>query len=141
VYAALSDQSCYQRFLGIRRPLSDGELDRLLTVDHWHHEALIAFSSAPRRPLGTARYVRGERFDTAELAIEVIDTWQRHGIGSQLVGALRTRALATGIRRFTASMAPGNAGAVALARRLGPRTVVDASHGAIEIAIDLGGAG
>jgi L-amino acid N-acyltransferase YncA len=62
---------------------------------------------------------------------------QRHGVGSGLLRALRERAIAAGIRRFTATMLPDNRGADALARALGRREVLGIGHGAVEIVIDL----
>ena len=76
----------------------------------------------PRSPIGLAEYMRLDAFDEAELAIVVVDAWQRRGIGSALATALRDRALAAGVRRFNATMFAGNAGAVALAAARGPAT-------------------
>jgi RimJ/RimL family protein N-acetyltransferase len=134
VFDHLGEQSRYQRFLSINSELGARELDRLIDVDHWHHEALIACSPIPRAPIGVARYVRGEEFDLAELAIAVVDDWQRRGVGAQLALALRDRALRAGIRRFTATMLSSNRGALALARRLGPCAVIRADTDVIELA-------
>jgi acetyltransferase len=137
VHEHLSDQSLHQRFLGPRRPPSGGELQQLLRVDHWHHEALIAFGTGPRAPLGTARYARTDRFDTAEIAVEVIDARQRLGIGRALVSALTTRALAAGVRRFVVITLAENRAAQRLARQLGRPAAVSASGGTVEMLIEL----
>lgn len=115
----LGDRSRYQRFLRTDSWIPTSELRRLAGVDHWHHEALIAFSPRPRTPIGLVEYVRLEPFDLAELAVTVADGWQRQGVGRELVRALRTRAMAAGIRRFRATIMRGNRGALALARELG----------------------
>jgi GNAT superfamily N-acetyltransferase len=115
----LGERSRYQRYLASWIDIERRELDRLLTVDHWHHEVLIACHVAPRIPVGVAEYVRGATFDTAELAVSIADDWQRHGIGTQLVDALRERALAVGIRTFTASALHENRGARMLLGGLG----------------------
>src|ERR1700727_770184 len=78
-FAHLSARSRYQRFFTAKPELAPRELAHLVNVDHWHHEALIAFSPAPRAPIGIARYVRLEAFDTAEVAIEGVDRWQQQG--------------------------------------------------------------
>src|ERR1700756_3331659 len=83
-FARLSDRSRYQRYFTSKPTLAPRELQRLVDVDHWHHEALIAFSPPPRAPIGIARYVRLEEFDEAEVAIEVVDGGQAPGGGARL---------------------------------------------------------
>jgi acetyltransferase len=140
----LSEQSRYQRYFTVKPELPSRDLARLVNVDHWHHEALIAFSPAPRAPIGIARYVRLEEFDVAEVAIEVVDGWQRHGVGSALMAALTQRAVRAGIRRFHMSMLRDNAGARALAKKLGPTTppaaVFAAAGNVVELSYSLSGA-
>jgi RimJ/RimL family protein N-acetyltransferase len=126
----MSEQSRYQRYFTVKPELPSRDLARLVNVDHWHHEALIAFSPAPRAPIGIARYVRLEEFDVAEVAIEVVDSWQRRGVGSALMAALTQRAVRAGIRRFHLSMLRDNAGARALARKLAPQTQTHAQTAA-----------
>jgi acetyltransferase len=142
----LSEQSRYQRYFTVKPELPSRDLARLVDVDHWHHEALIAFSPAPRAPIGIARYVRLEEFDVAEVAIEVVDGWQRHGVGSALMAALTQRAVRAGIRRFHLSILRDNAGARALARKLAPQTpappatVLAAAGNVVELTYSLSGA-
>jgi hypothetical protein len=52
-FGRLGDRSRYQRLLGTKTRLSARELDHLTGVDHWHHEALIAWSPTPRSPGGS----------------------------------------------------------------------------------------
>jgi RimJ/RimL family protein N-acetyltransferase len=133
IFRRLGDDSRYQRFLGLKRELAGAELERLTNVDHWHHEALIAFSPVPRAPIAVARYVRLEEFDLAELAFTVTDDWQRRGVGLELGLALRARAREAGVRRFTATMLRSNRGALALARRLGECRVVSSAGEVLEL--------
>jgi GNAT superfamily N-acetyltransferase len=135
----LSEESRYQRFLAPKRKLTSGDLDYMLDVDHWHHEALIAWSPLPRSPIADACYVRRDQFDLAEVAITVVDQWQRAGVGRALLSALRDRAAAAGIRRFTASMFLDNRGALALMRELGPLRVVARGGAVVEMVADLSG--
>ena len=134
-YKRLGDGSRYQRFLAART--QNGELARLTGVDHWHHEALMAFSPLPRAPIGVAEYVRLEEFDAAEVAVAIVDRWQRQGVGHALIAALRARALGAGIRRFVASTLRGNKDALALARACGRCTVVASEHGVLQLVIEL----
>jgi RimJ/RimL family protein N-acetyltransferase len=134
--AHLGDQSRYQRFL-VAHPAVATEVARLTAIDHWHHEVLVAFSTAPRVPIGIGEYVRLDDFDVAELAISVNDGWQHQGVGATLVRELRERALVAGIRHFRATMLRGNRGALALAKALGPCTKLGAAGSLIELLIDL----
>ena len=133
VFRHLGESSRYQRFMSIKPELHPSELERLTAVDHWHVDAVVAWSPVPRAPIGVARYVRRDEFDVAEIAVEVVDGWQRRRVGEALVLALRERALRAGVRRFTASLLRSNRGALALARRLGPCTITGGHHEVMEI--------
>jgi acetyltransferase len=133
----LGAQSRHKRYFTLTTHLWPRELDRLTGVDHWHREALIAFVPLPRAPLGVAEYIRLEAFDVAEVAVAVVDRYQRHGVGRALMGALRARALATGIRHFEATLLRDNRAALALARGLGKCTTVTADGSVLQLLVDL----
>jgi protein lysine acetyltransferase len=139
-FQRLGERSRYQRFLYTKLELSPTELAYMSEVDHWHHEALIAFSPLPRAPIGVARYVRSASFDTAEVAVTIVDDWQRAGVGRTLLFALRARAIAAGIRRFTGTVLADNRGARALAREAGGYRVVRSAGPVLEVEMILGGA-
>lgn len=133
IFEQLSPDSRQQRFLHPKAALSARELDELTQLDHWHHEAFIAWSTRPRTPIGVGRYVRGEDFDVAELAITVADRWQRRGVGTQLLLELRDRARRAGIRRFSIIAMWGNRGALRLAHQLGSCHLLCASDGVVRL--------
>jgi GNAT superfamily N-acetyltransferase len=137
-FGRMGARSRYQRFFAIAPKLSPHDLELLLGVDHWHHEALIAFSAPPRMPIGTARYIRLQDFEVAEVAVEVVDGWQRRGVATALLEALRERALRAGIRRFTATMLRDNRGAHALTRHLGNPKVTSSAGSIVEIEVRVG---
>ncbi|HYB23173.1 MAG TPA: GNAT family N-acetyltransferase, partial [Solirubrobacteraceae bacterium] len=99
---------------------------------------VIAFSARPRTPIGLARYVRLADFDTAEAAVEVVDAWQRRGVGWALLWELREQALRAGIRRLVATMLRDNRGALALAHRLGVTSTLSVQRTEMEVLIELG---
>jgi GNAT superfamily N-acetyltransferase len=136
-FGRLSERSRYQRFFTVRPDLSARDLARLTGVDHWHHEALIAHSAPPRAPIGIARYVRLEDFEAAEVAIEVVDEWQRRGVGTALLAALTQRARAAGIRRFHISMLRDNAAARALVRHVGVPDSGRSAGNVVELCVDI----
>lgn len=140
-FGHLSEHSRFQRFFMIKKELTPRDLSWLVNVDHWHHEALIAYSPPPRAPIGIARYVRLDEFDVAEVAVEVVDGWQRRGVGTALMSALYERAIRAGIRRVTMTMLRDNKGARALARKLvppsQPATVLAAAGSMLELSYPL----
>lgn len=133
----LGERSLQQRYLRAVRQVPESELDRLTRLDHWHHEAVIAWSPVPRTPIGVAEYVRLVEFDQAEIAVAVVDGWQGRGIGRALMSALQARALAAGIRHFVATMQSGNRAALAVARELGPCFRIGRYLDTVELRIDL----
>lgn len=134
----LGERSRYQRYLTGMPDLTGRELARLLAVDHWHHEVLIALHSPPRIPVGVAEYVRGEDFEAAELAVAVADDWQRHGVGAALAGEIAGRARSAGIRRLTATLLRDNVAALALLRGLGDVERVRIDGPVAEFSVVLG---
>lgn len=114
----LSDQSRYRRFHSAS-PLSEKMLHHLTNIDHHDHEAFIALAPGSEI-VGVARCIRDpEAAETAELAILVVDGWQRRGLGTLLVGELAARAAELGISQFTADILAENAPTLALAHSLG----------------------
>jgi len=103
VHAGLSAQSRYTRYHGPKPRLSPRDLALLAGTDGHDHVALVALEDGIA--VGVARYVRdsGEPA-SAELAAEIVDRRQRHGLGSHLVRRLARRAAASGIERFTATV-------------------------------------
>jgi GNAT superfamily N-acetyltransferase len=71
-------------------------------------------------PIGIARFVRDhDDSAAADVAVAVVDSWQRRGIGARLSTALAGWARGVGVRRFTIDMLRDNHGAVRLMRRTG----------------------
>lgn len=104
--ACLSDTSRYRRFLSPDGRLSESELRYFTEVDH-DHEALVAIDSRAGEGVGVARCNRSrEDPPAAELAIAVVDDWQRRGVGTRLATALAERARKEGIAVFTGLVLP-----------------------------------
>ena len=120
-YTRLSEQSREWRFLSVAKEISPGLLRYLTSVDQQSHVALVAIDPDSREILGSARYVRipGRRPATAELAVEVVDGWQRRGLGRGLVQALGRLAQANGVERLLAIVSNDNVPMQLLMRRAG----------------------
>jgi RimJ/RimL family protein N-acetyltransferase len=119
-FARLSARSRQLRFLGPKKQLTPAELRYLTEIDHHDHEALGAVDRASGRGVGVARYVRTfEDAQAAEIAVTVVDEWQRRGLGTELLAQLAQRAREEGIRRFTALVGADNVAMTALVRTAG----------------------
>src|SRR5205814_593277 len=122
LFARLSPESRYRRFLSPKVRLSDKELRYFTEIDHVRHEALAAVDGDDGSIVGVARYVQcSDRPCVADLAIEVADDVQRRGIGLMLAGALVQRARENGLAGLVATTLWENRAARALVRRLGFR--------------------
>lgn len=134
LFGRLSPDSRYLRYLTAVRELSPQMLDRLSSVDHDGHEAVGAFVDGAL--VGAAHWFRAKADrETAEVAVEVADGYQRRGLGRLLLDELGARARARGIRRFTALAWSDNHGVLALVRH-GTWPAVLRSEGA-ELQIEL----
>jgi GNAT superfamily N-acetyltransferase len=138
-FARLSTESRRLRFLMSKSNLTPAELRYFTEVDHHAHEALVALNPVDGRGLGVARYIRpAEDPAGAEVAVTVIDEWQRRGLGTELLNRLTDRARQEGIRHFTALVSSDNAGVQGMLREslVGAR-VIDRESGAVEYEIPL----
>ena len=119
-FARLSTRSRRMRFLTGKTELSPAELRFFTDVDHHDHVALGALNHADGSGVGIARYVR-DAIDSrsAEVAVTVVDDWQRRGLGTELLARLARRALQEGIGRFTGLAAADNQAVAELIRKFG----------------------
>lgn len=109
VFAGLSPRSRFLRY-HCPTPRLTGTLRRwLLDVEGPDHAGLLAEARtrSGRRPIGMAHVVRaGSR--TAELAIEVVDSWQQRGVGTLLFDAAVTAAAERGFTELLVRIHPDN---------------------------------
>lgn len=118
----LSAESRYQRFLMPVKELSPKLLQQLTEIDYRNHMAWVALdiSRPPGVGIGVARYVRlSEQPQAAEMALTVVDSHQRRGLGAELLRALAESASQHGIRSFEGDMLADNQGMMKLLRRFG----------------------
>jgi RimJ/RimL family protein N-acetyltransferase len=134
----LSPESRQRRFLTPATELSAEDLAYLTEVDHRRHEALVAVDPADASIVGSARYVQvpGER-ETAEVAVAVVDDWQRRGVATALLAALSKRARENGIDRFRAYVSSENAVVVDALRRAGATRAPSADASELEFDVEV----
>jgi len=128
VFDRLGPRSRSLRFGGAKERLTDAELDTLTRVDPTHH-ALVAYADG--LPIGVARLVRDG--DVADVAVAVVDDWQRCGVGTLLIERLAADARAAGIERFRASMRAENRAPLALMRHVA--TIEESRYAAGELEV------
>jgi RimJ/RimL family protein N-acetyltransferase len=122
----LSPTSRYRRFLSPIKSLSDQELRRLTHVDFVDHVAWVAeLRCEPERPLaGVGRWVRSKTDPTlAEIALTIVDAYQRQGLGRALLVRLARSAVLLGVERFEARVLGENQPMRALLRTFGARQI------------------
>lgn len=138
-FARLSSESRHLRFLGGKGALTATDVRYLTDVDHSDHEAVVALDLAGRG-VGVARFVRDPKHrHAAEVAIVVVDEWQRRGVGTQLLSRLARRADEEGISCFTGTMAQGNTSVSALVRAAGAlMAVTGMDAGIVEFTMPVG---
>jgi GNAT superfamily N-acetyltransferase len=123
----LSADSRYTRFFTAMPRLSGSVFERLIDLDGHDRVAIAAFDpdrsseigSADGYGIGVGRFVRSERDDVAELAVAVIDEYQRRGIGRLLLLAVFVAAHVRGITCLQASVLGSNGPMLTLLERLG----------------------
>jgi GNAT superfamily N-acetyltransferase len=120
----MSPQSRLARFGSGISGLSDSELRYLTDVNQVSHVAWGA--TIDDEPAGVGRYIVDDA-DGAEIAIAVVDRFQRRGLGRALFEALAASARAAGIETFHFAIEPWNR--VVLRMLRGIEVVEDESHG------------
>jgi GNAT superfamily N-acetyltransferase len=138
-FERLSTESRDLRFLGAKPRLSTHDLEYLTNIDGHAHEALGAVDAATSRGVGVARFVRLDpQAPVAEVAVTVIDGWQRRGLGTLLLERLSERARAEGIERYTALVSGDNRAVVGLLDSIGARVLTaNAAAGTVEYEVEL----
>ena len=120
----LSPESSRRRFFTPRFRLSERELAFLTSPDGIRHYALGVSGRADDgsvEGIATARFVRlQDEPSTAEIALTVIDPFQRMGIGKALLVRLARAAVLRGIERLRALILPDNAPVIALLSKYAP---------------------
>ena len=138
--SAMSERSVYFRFFSPIKRLSDAMAHRLAVVDYNDRFALVATThrpSAKERIVGVARYDRAAGTDIAEVALAVIDEFQRRGLGGALLGILAHVAREHGIKSFSLIVLPENQQMLGLLRKMGWIHQARISGGVYEISFDI----
>ena len=119
VFAGLSLHSRHMRFHSPIPQMTPAVRRTLADVDGRDHIALGAFAGRRCEPVGLVRLIStGD--GRAELAVEVVDAWQGHGIGTSLLRAVKQRAAELGYRELVADVLAENGVVRAVLRSVFP---------------------
>jgi 4-oxalocrotonate tautomerase family enzyme len=101
-FKRLSPESVYQRFFSPLRELPAYLVRHLANVDYVKRLALIAESPVDGKadPVGIARYDATQDPGVVELALVVVDEWQRRGLGRILLRSIMSAAAGNGFHCF-----------------------------------------
>jgi RimJ/RimL family protein N-acetyltransferase len=138
-FEQLSMSARRMRFFMPPEHLDEGNLEYLTNLDYHDHFAWAAFAEdEPGRPgIGVARYIRvRDAPEAAEVAVTVLDAYQRRGLGTLLLRLLADVAADKGVRTFISYVRWDNVGAVAGLADEGARINPD-EPGVARIEIDL----
>ncbi len=136
----MSERSVYFRFFSPIKRMSDALAHRLAVVDYNDRFALVATlhrANGKERIAGVARYDRAPGTEVAEVALAVIDEFQRRGLGAVLLAELARVACRHGIRTFTLIVLPENREMLGLLRKMGWIHQAKLTGGLYEITFDL----
>lgn len=117
----LSKESIRNRFLGSKRAFSPQELRYLTELDGINHYAFgLEEQKTPNRGVGIIRLVRSSSVPSeGEIAITIIDEYQKHGLGRFLMNIIICAALERGIKTLSLSFLPHNTGIERLIQSFG----------------------
>jgi GNAT superfamily N-acetyltransferase len=117
VFEGLSEHSRYLRFHAPMPRLTKAFRDRLIDVDGQDHAAVAA--TVVGEPIGIARLVK-VGCGRAEVAMAVVDRWQRHGVGQRLLTELGELAATLRYTELYGDVLPENTAMIRLACRAMP---------------------
>jgi len=138
-YRQLSSLSRHTRFFSPPDELEDKDLDYLTVLDYYDHYAIGAFMlDEPGEPgVAVARYIRDRDDPTqAEVAVTVLDRYQRRGIGTLLTRLLADVASRNDVRTFVYYVLWENDEMIEMLREEGARVTPD-EPGVALIELDL----
>jgi GNAT superfamily N-acetyltransferase len=141
LFARLSPESIFFRFLGPRKELPNEQAEDLANVDYQTRMALVATyeQCGQEEIIAVARYARmsGTEDGLVEAAIVVEDRDQGQGLGTLLLKRLVSYARTYGIRTFLALVHSNNGWMMRFIQRSGLPTERKAEPGALEIRVKL----
>jgi GNAT superfamily N-acetyltransferase len=125
VFDEMSSHSRYMRYHVSSPSLPSGLRRLVASLDDCKTSAMAAFACTPGgwRAVGIVWLVATSS-TRADIAVEVVDSWHRHGIGTRLVREATQRACVLGLEELRAEVLSTNRVALRLLRRACPGVVI-----------------
>ncbi|MDX8047899.1 GNAT family N-acetyltransferase [Lentzea sp. BCCO 10_0798] len=134
VFEGLSARSRYLRFHSPTPRLTASARRVLTDVDGERHGAVCATVGGD--PIGIARVIKTGECG-AEIAVAVIDLWQRRGVGRLLLEELTSIAARMGVAELHGNVLPDNRAMLALVRKVLPGVRLTREVDTIELSYPL----
>ncbi|MCG8922234.1 GNAT family N-acetyltransferase [Lentzea sp. CC55] len=134
VFAGLSARSRYLRFHSPTPRLTASARRVLTDVDGERHAAVCARIGGD--PVGIARVIKTGECG-AEIAVAVVDLWQRRGVGRRLLEELTSVAARLGVAELRGTVLPDNHAMLALVRKVLPGVRLTREDDAVELSYPL----
>lgn len=133
-FAGLSERSRFLRYHAATPRLTARMRRALLDIDGARHLAHVAEVAEPgrRRAIGIARLL-DLGGGSAEVAVEVVDTWHRRGVGAMLLKSISREAARLGYVEVHADVLPENRPMRRLLGQVFPDAVVENGDGTLRI--------
>jgi RimJ/RimL family protein N-acetyltransferase len=142
VFDGLSANSRFLRFHSPIPRLNDLLRRRLIDLDGRRRAVVVAEvarDGLDPLPIGLAR-LADDGHGVADIAIEVVDSWQRQGIGRQLLAQLAELAAEIGYTQLRGAVLPENVAMQRLARRAFPLARSHFDGDVLQLVVPLGAA-
>lgn len=139
-FRALSPDSRYFRFMGVRRELTAADLQHLTELDLKDSVGLVATltNNAGEHIIGVGRYIReGHNTNRAEVAFAILDEHHGRGIGTLLLDHLADIARANGIDTFEATVMGGNRKMLDVFANSGFEVAEKSVDGTVDVSISI----
>jgi GNAT superfamily N-acetyltransferase len=139
VFAQLSPQSRFLRFHSPVPRLPGPVRAGLVDLDGRSRAAVVAEIPGPDgpEPVGIARLAcTGD--GTADVAVAVVDAWQRRGVGSRLVAALAALAEQLGYTKLSGAVLPENVAMLGMVRSVFPAVLSHYDGDVVQVAVRTG---
>lgn len=134
----LSVESRITRFFAPISHFTDDQLDYLTDVDQHDHVAWGALDTSTDEVLGVGigRFTRlASDPSTAEVAVAVVDAYQRHGLGALIFSVLYLLARSRGVETFRAVVMAQNHGLADRLRTLGGKAQYDGDTVTVDVPV------
>lgn len=135
----MSNESIRNRFLGSKKEFSQQELEYLTHLDGINNYAIgIEERERSQRGVAIVRLVRSsEDPQRAEIAISMIDDYQKMGLGELMLNLITLAAVERNITRLSFTYLPQNEGIVRLIQRMGTPVAGPHSKDYVQMFLDV----